>query len=108
MRVLLDNNLDHRLARLLPGHDVVHARFLGWGELSNGDLISAGEREGFEALITGDKNLRYQQNLAGRKISVIVLNSLFVDLPGITPLAPRVLVALENLLEGSFLTIDDE
>lgn len=105
MRVLLDNNLDHRFAALLRDHDVTPARRLGWAALSNGDLIAAAEGEGFDALVTGDKNLRYQQNLKGRRISVIVLSSLFVDLPGITPLAPQVLVALANLEEGSFLTI---
>ena len=105
MRVLLDNNLDHRFARLLPGHDVAHARHMGWTELQNGEPIAAGEEGDFDVLITGDKNLRYQQNLNGRTIRIITLDSRFIDLKGTSPLAPQVLVALANLPEGSFLTI---
>ena len=105
MRVLLDNNLDHRFGRLLIGHDVVHARKMGWSDLKNGDLIAEGERAGFEVLITGDKNLRYQQNLTDRTISIVTLNSLFVDLRGVTPLAPAVLQALTGMARGSFITI---
>lgn len=106
-RVLLDNNLDHRFARLLPGHEVVHARLMGWKDFRNGDLITAAEREEFDALITGDKNLRYQQNLADRQISIITLNSRLITLLDIAPLAPRVLEALEVLSHGAFVVIDE-
>ncbi len=105
MRVLLDNNIDRRFSRLLTGHDAVHARQVGWEDLHNGDLIAAAELEGFAVLITADKNLRYQQNLKGRTISIITLNSILVDFPGIQPLVPQVLAALENLPQGAFITI---
>ena len=105
MRVLLDNNVDRRFARLLVGHEVVRARQAGWADLYNGDLIAAAEIAGFAVLITADKNLRYQQNLKDRTISIITLNSILVDFPGIQPLAPQVLAALENLPQGSFVTI---
>ncbi len=78
---------------------------MGWSSLQNGELIAAGETEGFDVLVTSDKNLRYQQNLSGRKIGIITLNSLFVTLQDIAPLAPKVLVALGNLEKGSFVTI---
>jgi predicted nuclease of predicted toxin-antitoxin system len=108
MRVLLDNNLDRRLARLLVGHEVTHARRLGWAELQNGDLIASGEAAGFDVLITGDKNLRYQQNLKDRRISIVTLNTRFIILQDIAPLAPKVLTALEELPEGSFITIGED
>jgi hypothetical protein len=48
---------------------------MSWAELENGDLISAAEGAGFEVMVTGDKDLAYQQNLAGRKLSLIVLGT---------------------------------
>lgn len=108
MKILLDNNLDHRFGRLLAGHEVVHARWQGWAELRNGDLVAAAEREEFDVLITGDKNLRYQQNLKGRRVSIITLNSRLITMRHITPPAPMVLHAIASLPEGSFVTIDEE
>jgi len=105
MRVLLDNNVDQRFARLLVGHNAVHGRQVGWADLYNGDLIAAAEAAGFAVLITADKNMRYQQNLKDRIISMITLNSILVDFHGIKPLVPQVLEALENLPRGAFITI---
>jgi hypothetical protein len=45
----------------------------GWDTLKNGELLSAAEAAGFDVILTTDKNMRYQQNLAGRKIAVVVL-----------------------------------
>ena len=47
----------------------------GWSDLDNGDLIDSAERAGYDVLITTDQNLRYQQNLAGRRLAVVVLLS---------------------------------
>ena len=49
------------------------ARARGWEELANGELIDAAEQAGFEVMVTADKNIRYQQNLAGREIAIVVL-----------------------------------
>lgn len=74
-RILLDQNVPFALGRLLTGHSVAHAADLGWGELANGDLIAAAERDGFEVLLTADQNIRYQQNLTNRRIGIVVLES---------------------------------
>ncbi len=60
---------------LLPGHDVRSAADQGWQELTNGALLKAAEEAGFDAIITADKNIRYQQNLTGRKIALLVLST---------------------------------
>jgi hypothetical protein len=73
-RILLDHNVPAPLARRLT--DAVHASDLGWETLSNGVLIAAAEAEGFSILITGDKNLRFQQNLAARALTVIVISDI--------------------------------
>jgi hypothetical protein len=59
----------------LKGHSVTEARDLGWDRLSNGDLLDAAEAAGFEVFVTADKNLRYQQNLAARKLAIVVIGN---------------------------------
>jgi hypothetical protein len=73
-RILLDQNAPIGLRRLLADYEVVPARRMGWGEITNGDLIRAAEESGFAVLITCDRNLRYQQNLQGRQIALIELS----------------------------------
>ena len=74
-RILLDENIPLALRRILIGHDVWHVRDTGWTGLSNGDLIAAAEAAGFEVMITADKNLRYQQNLASRRLGLVIIAS---------------------------------
>ena len=74
MLVLFDNGTPRTLARyLIDRHTVTEARARGWEELENGELLTVAEAEGFDVLVTTDRNLRYQQNLAGRKIAIVVL-----------------------------------
>ncbi len=63
------------IARHLLGHTVIRARERGWDTLTNGDLLAEAERAGFNVRVTADKNMRYQQNLTGRKIGLVVLST---------------------------------
>jgi len=72
MKVLFDVNTPHPLRRHLPEHEVTFAQDMGWAELRNGDLIRAAEGR-FDVLLTADQNLRYQQNLRGRVLAIVVL-----------------------------------
>jgi hypothetical protein len=75
MRVLFDNGTPRGLGAALTDHIVEEARALGWDTLRNGELLDAAEAAGFDVFVTTDRNLRYQQNLAGRKIAIIVLGN---------------------------------
>jgi len=75
MLILLDHSAPAPLRHALKGHVVVEAFERGWERLSNGVLLDAAEGAGYELLVTADKNLEYQQNLTGRKISIIVLGN---------------------------------
>jgi hypothetical protein len=75
MRTLFDHGTPAPLAALLVGHPVSKAKDLGWDTLTNGDLLKAAENAGFQIFLTTDKNIRYQQNLAGRTIAILVLGS---------------------------------
>lgn len=79
---------------------------MGWEGLLNGDLIAAAEQEGFEALITADKSMQYQQTIDNRNIAVIVLNALLITWPYIEPLAPQVNEALRELRPGAFVIVN--
>ena len=75
MRILLDHNTPAPLRYALQGHQVETAYERGCAELTNGGLLSVAESDGFDLLITTDKGIRYQQNLAGRKVSLLVLST---------------------------------
>ena len=72
MKILFDHGTPAPLRRALTGHTLSTAYEMGWTELDNGALLKAAETE-FEALITTDQNLRYQQNLTGQRLAILVL-----------------------------------
>jgi hypothetical protein len=75
MKILFDNGTPKPIARALIGHEISYARRIGWHELENGALIRQAEEAGYEVLLSTDKNIRYQQNLSGRKIALVVLGN---------------------------------
>ena len=73
MHVLFDHGTPKGLIGALPEHTVHTAQSQGWDTLSNGALLDAAEEAGFELLLTTDRRIRYQQNLRGRRIALVVL-----------------------------------
>ena len=104
MRVLLDGNLPRTFAALLPGHrvDTVHQR--RWSDLDDGPLLDAAEPE-YDAFVTADQSLQYQQNLRDRRIRVVVLRAQRTSLPALAPLAPILLAALADMRPGEFRVV---
>lgn len=76
MKILLDHNLDRRLTNHLSDFDCWTAQEMGWSNAQNGELLSLAEADGFEVLLTADSNIKAQQNLSGRSISIMVLRAL--------------------------------
>jgi hypothetical protein len=72
--------------------------------LENGDLLTVAEAAGFEVLVTTDKNLRYQQNLAGRKLAVVVLGKGRWSL--IKPHVAQIVAAVNAATPGSFAEVE--
>ncbi len=104
MRVLFDQATPLPIRAYLDQHDVRTASHQGWATLKNGDLLTAAEAAGFEVLLTTDKNLRYQQNLEGRKIAVVVLGR--QQWPQVRRYIQRVVDAVNTAVIGSYLEID--
>ena len=74
MKVLLDECVPWPMHRLLVGHECKTAQQCGWGGIQNGDLLRRAEGQ-FDAFITSDQNIRYQQNLAERTIPILELST---------------------------------
>ncbi len=75
MKLLLDENLPKRLKQDFPDHDVFTIRDKGWNGLKNGELLKLMINEGFDALLTFDKNLQHQQNFTKYPITVFILSA---------------------------------
>jgi hypothetical protein len=73
MKILLDESVPVQVGKALQNHEVFTVRQMDWSGFSNGDLLTAAEREGFDALIVADKNLRYQQNLSNWRLAILEL-----------------------------------
>ncbi|HEY5176710.1 MAG TPA: hypothetical protein VII95_14210 [Terriglobales bacterium] len=104
MLVLLDNGTPRGVAQSLEGHTVKECREQDWDELSNGELLTAAEVAGFEVPVTTDKNIRYQQNLAGRRIAIVVLGKGRWRL--IRPMLANVSAAVNAATPGSYAEVD--
>jgi hypothetical protein len=75
MRILLDENTPRGVRRILMGYDVRTDPEMGWAAYSNGQLLGEAEKAGFDALVTCDQNLVFQQNITGRNIAVVILST---------------------------------
>ena len=94
MRLLLDENLPHALKALLTPHEVFSVQDMGWRSVKNGALIARAEGE-FDVFITADKNLRYQQNLKGRRLAILELPT--NRKPYLIEIPHKILAALEQM-----------
>ena len=99
MKILLDECVDERLAHDISGHDVRTVRQMGWKGKKNGELLALAERH-FEAFVTTDRNLSFQQNLARFSIAVLVLTASTNRLSGLRPIIPALLRALPLVKKG--------
>jgi len=76
LHILFDKNVPVGVRRFLPKHEVHTVVDLKWNpQLENGDLLNAAEAADFDVMVTADQNIRYQQKLTGRKLSLVVLGS---------------------------------
>ena len=107
MRLLLDECVPGRLRRALPNHDVSTVVQIGWAGVKNGKLLALASAK-FDAFITVDKNLPYQQNQAALPIAVLVLNAYSNQLESLLPLLPTLEKYLLTLIPGSYVLVTAE
>ena len=104
MRVLFDQGTPAPLRTHLTHHEVSTAYERAWTTLSNGELRDAAEHDGFAVLVTTDSNLRYQQNLAGRRLAIVVLSS--TSWPRIERAVDAVVRAIDAAVPGSYVDVE--
>ena len=88
----------------MTDHIVEEARSRGWDTLGNGELLDAAEAAGFDVFVTTDRNIRYQQNLTGRKIAIIVIDKARWRL--IRRRLPEIAAAVAAAERGSFVQVE--
>lgn len=106
MKILFDANTPAPLAAFLKRHQVTRTDELGWQGLENGQLLDAAEQAGFAILVTCDQNVRYQQNLSGRSLALVVLST--NHRPSLRLVAHKVATAVDFVQRGQVITLDIE
>ena len=101
MRVLLDENLDWRLERDLPGHDVSSIPLIGWAGVKNGELLKRSNGK-FDVLVTMDKGIYHQQNMEGLTLAIVALQAKSNRLAETRPLMTALISLLATIRPGTF------
>ncbi len=97
MRLLLDENLPHRLRVVLEGHEVFTAAYAGLSGVSNGQLLARAASNRFDALVTCDTGMPNQHDPSALPLSIVVLHAPSNDLNDLLPLIPALLKTLNHL-----------
>jgi hypothetical protein len=105
VKLLLDENLPHQMRLELPGHDVFTAAYMNWGGIENGELLRLAAADGFNALITNDRGVEYQQNLNTLPLAVVVILAKANTIEAIRPVLPDLLDVLTRLRPCEFVKL---
>lgn len=103
MKILIDESLPRYLKRILIDYDAKTVQEMGWAGVENGDLLKLAESD-FEVFLTADKNIRYQQNLKGRKLAIIEFPS--NKLSVVKRLESGLKMTLEQVTTGDYVALD--
>ncbi|HET9743993.1 MAG TPA: DUF5615 family PIN-like protein [Terriglobales bacterium] len=106
MRILIDECVPRNLKRSLPFHECLTVQEAGLAGKQNGDLLAMAEGK-FDVFLTLDKGLRYQQNLTGRTIAILLVRAKSNDIDDILPHIPQCLDALNKIRPGEVVVIGD-
>jgi Domain of unknown function (DUF5615) len=108
VKILFDHNVPRRLRNHLEGHEIHTAKEMQWEQLKNGALIAAAIENGFQAFVTIDKQLEYQQNLAALLLPVVVLDAKSNTLLALLPFVAFLRDLFASSLERVLYVIDED
>jgi predicted nuclease of predicted toxin-antitoxin system len=103
LKILIDESLPRYLKQPLEAHQVFTVQEMGWTGIQNGVLLAKANRE-FDVLLTADKNLRYQQNVSGLALAILVFPSNRLSV--VKGLVPRLQSVLATLGRGEIVELD--
>lgn len=104
MLILFDHGPPAPIRSILKSHSIKRTQDMSWDRLTNGELLNAAEANGFDLLLTTDKNIRHQQNLSERKIAIIVLGN--AQWPVLRLHLDRLVAAVSSVTPGSYIELD--
>ena len=100
-RVLCDESVPQDVAAALVGHEVATVQGLGWAGAKNGALLQAAREAGYEVLVTVDRNMEYQQNIAASRLALVVVRARSTRVPDLLPAVAALLAVLPNAAAGT-------
>jgi predicted nuclease of predicted toxin-antitoxin system len=106
MKVLIDECAPRALKRVLAEHefDCLTVQEAGWSGTVNGELLNLAELQ-FDALLTLDSNVKYQQNMSGRRIAIVILRARSNRLPDLIPHISDCVRALRRIKPGEIVYV---
>jgi hypothetical protein len=102
-RVLADHNVPAPLLRLLKAVDIKTASSQGWQKLMNGKLLAVAEEAGFEVLLSGDKTIKDELLIGGRKIGMVCMSD--NHWPAVAEYGGKIGEAIEKVKPGQILSV---
>ncbi len=105
MRVLVDESIPKQFARDIVGHEAHTVRRMGWHGTRNGDLLQRAVAAGFDAIVTVDRNMAFQQNLVELELGIVVIRTRSNRLEDLRPLAREVAAAVDRIRPGEVVHI---
>jgi len=103
MRILIDESLPRYLKRILSDNETRTVQEMGWNGIKNGELLKLAEPD-FEVFLTADKNIRYQQNLKGRRLAIIEFPSNKLSI--VKRLEAELKTTLQQITTGGYVTLN--
>jgi predicted nuclease of predicted toxin-antitoxin system len=103
LKILFDEGVPRQLRRLMAERQITMVEEAGWKGIKNGRLLQLAEENNFDVLVTADQQLKYQHNLKGRKIAIIVLP--YNRRKWMPLLVPKLAVALDNVQPGNYVEL---
>jgi len=103
-KVLLDACVPHSLRHFLQAATVETAFYAGLDQLNDSELLDVIDGQ-FDVLVTLDRNLMYQQRIAGRGLAIIVLRVSTQTPDAFRILVPKINEALKNTIPGQFTVV---
>jgi len=102
VNILIDESLPRYVKTMVSNHTASTVQAMGWSGIKNGPLLALAESR-FDVFLTGDKNLRYQQNLEGRRLSIVVFPSNRLQI--VKSLASALTAALDQIPSGAYIEL---
>jgi uncharacterized protein DUF5615 len=106
MRILFDECVPRPLRRYFTGHFVATVARMGWAGIKNGELLDLADGQ-FDVLLTVDRSIPFQQNIANRQMAVLVLIAQGTQLEALQPLVPDALIALNTIQPGTVVYVGE-